>query len=215
MKTITTIVIIATVAIFCAAAFAFAADIDAGVTGKINHDSHSQGQSGMCYFSAFPRNVEEFKAMQAKVATEPQGAVAMILVAMKLYGDNEAEGKKCLELSLLKLYWPDLQRIKDKVRASAGDTYGQKFLPLAFLKGATPENGYAPSEPYTVEVSVNNGRPYSKLSSANAPVIYLNIKTNGTDSGTRPIEVIRPSGAKYFVVNNTAGITSQVKFPIK
>lgn len=215
MKKNIAIVIFAAAAIFCAAALASAADIDAGVTGKINHDSYSKGQSGTCYFSEFPRSVEEFKALQAKVATEPQGAVAMILAAMKLYGDDEAEGKKCLELSLLKLYWPDLQRIKDKVRASAGDSYGQKFLPLAFMKGATPENGYSPSKPYTVEVSVNNGRPYSKLTSANAPVIYLNIKTNGTDSGTRPIEVIKPSGSKYYVVNNTAGITSQVKFPVK
>ena len=190
-----------------------AENISVSFTGKISHDSFQRGQSAACSISALPRTLEEFKALQARAATEPQGAVVVLLAAMDIYKNDEALGKQCLELSMYKLYPSILGLMKRKLRDPESNGYSQHFIHMAYFRGATPENHYTPSKPYTVEVTVNSGRPYQKLTSANANVIYLRIATKGADT-PRPIEVIKPSKSQYFVVNNASSIISQVKLPV-
>ncbi|MBQ7503616.1 hypothetical protein IJT93_13060 [bacterium] len=192
---------------------AFCADIQpsGSVSGKINHTALHKGESGSCSLTALPKNVEEFKKLQEQVAVEPQGAVAMFLAAMNIYSQDEKAGRECLELASHQLGGSEISILKDKLRGPESDSYRQKYLPMAFFKGATPENKYTPDKPYTVEVSVNNGRPYSVLTSAHAPVIYLNVKTRGTDIGSRSVSVIKPEGSNYYVVFERGGLMMQVK----
>ena len=216
--TVKKIFILCTAIILCAAFAHSAADasdnISVSFSGKINHDTFQRGQSAACSISRFPVTLEEFKALQTQAAAEPQGAVVVLLAAMNIYKDDEALGKKCLELSMYRLYPSILDLMKRKLRDPESNGYSQHFIHMAYLKGASPENNYTPSKPYTVEVAVNSGRPYQKLTSANAQVIYLRIATKGADS-PRPIEVIKPHGTNYFVVNNASSIISQVKFPVR
>lgn len=191
-----------------------ARDIKVKLSGRINHDTFERGQSGSCSISEMPRTMEEFQALQAKAAKEPQGAVAVLLAAMEIYKNDEVLGKKCLELSMYRLYPSILSLMKGKLRDPESNGYSQHFINMAYFKGASPENNYTPNKPYTVEVSVNSGRPYQKLTSANANVLYLRIATQGADS-PRPIEVIKPAHTEYFVINNASSIISQVKFPVK
>lgn len=192
---------------------AMSADVEpsGSVSGKINHTALHRGESGSCSLTALPKNVEEFKKLQAEVAVEPQGAVAMFLAAMNIYSQDEKAGRECLELASHQLGGSEISILKDKLRGPESDSYRQKYLPMAFFKGATPENKYTPDKPYTVEVSVNNGRPYSVLTSAHAPVIYMNVKTRGTDMGSRSVSVIKPEGSKYYLVFERGGLMMQVK----
>lgn len=194
--------------------YSHSSGMPAGVDGRIDHDTHHAGQGGTCSVEKLPENETEFDALQQQVGGEPQGAVMVMLAAMNLYVHDEQAGLSCLRKAMYDSYSSDMQRLKDKLRpASKNDTYAQTFLPMAFFRGATPENNYKPSQPYTVEVHVNDARPYSRLTEARAPVIYLNLLTKGSDSGIRPVEVIKARGKPYFTVFNTAGLTSQVKFP--
>ncbi|MBQ7530004.1 hypothetical protein IJT10_08940 [bacterium] len=181
--------------------------------GKIDHNKLVKGQCATVTFEKMPRNFAEFEKFQAQYCTEPQGAVAAFIVAMNIYLHDKDEGKRCFDAVAYKSYVIDMSLIKDKIGRDGSDGYSQPFLPRAFFRGATPRNGYAPEKPYKVDVSVNNGRPYQRLSSAQAPVIYLNVKTKGTDSGMRGVEVVKPKGKDYFYVLNVAGLISQVKFP--
>lgn len=183
--------------------------------GGISEDGLHKGDAAACSLSGFPSTLAEFKALQAKAAVTPQGAVAVYIAAMQLYKENEKDGFAAIKLASRNMWRSDLTMLQDKLRGKANDGYTQKFLPLAYLKGATPENSYKPKKPYTVEVSVNDARPYTRLACANANVIYLNVKTKGTDMGVRPCEVIKPAGSNYFVMNSAAGLLLQVKEPKK
>jgi hypothetical protein len=195
--------------------YSHSSGMPAGIDGRIDHDVHHAGQGGTCSVEKLPENEAEFDALQSQVGTEPQGAVMVMLAAMNLYVHDEQAGLICLKKAMYDSYSSDMQRLKDKLRPSSpSDNYAQTFLPMAFFRGATPENNYKPSMPYTVEVHVNDARPYSTLTEARAPVIYLNLLTKGTDSGLRPVEVIKARGKPYFTIFNTAGLTSQVKFPV-
>lgn len=181
--------------------------------GKIDHKKLVKGQCATVTFDKMPRNFAEFEKFQAQYCTEPQGAVAAFIVAMNIYVHNKEEGKRCFDAVAYQSYCIDMSLIKDKIGRDGSDGYAQPFLPRAFFRGATPQNNYTPEKPYKVDVAVNNGRPYQRLSSAKAPVIYLNVKTKGTDSGIRGVEVVQPKGKEYFYVLNVAGLISQVKFP--
>lgn len=45
----------------------------------------------------------------------------------------------------------DSQFLRDRLR-------GKEYLPLAYFDGATPQNGYRPTAPYTLTVLPTNGR---------------------------------------------------------
>ncbi len=59
--------------------------------------------------------------------------------------------------------------------------------------GATPDNGYKPTAPYTIEVSDN---PYS-FNNENWAVLY--VKSSGADS-VRPVKLRKkPSTGEWFI----------------
>lgn len=192
---------------------AWAKGSNLGNHGHISHTQHHKGQSASCSIAELPVTLEEFKALQAQIATEPQGAVVCFLAAMNVYVHDEEEGTECLKLASYNIGGSEISTLKQKLRGPESDSYVQKYLPYAHFKGANARNGYTPDEPLTLEVSVNNGLPYRVLSDEDAPVIYLNFKTQGTDMGQRSVSVIKPYDSDYFVVFERAGLYMQVKNP--
>lgn len=190
---------------------AIAKDEGLGNHGRISHNHYKPGQTASCSIAKMPTTEAEFDALQAQIGTEPQGGVMCFLAAMNVYVNNEEEGLSCLQKASYKIGGSDISTLKQKLRGPDDDSYVQKYLPFAHLKGATPENGYTPSNPLTIEVSVNNGRPYSILSAEDAPVIYMNFKTRGTDIGQRSVSVIRPYDSDYYVVYDRGGLMMQVQ----
>lgn len=139
-------------------------------------------------FAALPANVEELKALpEAKMDTafkttalvilalnryesDPDAAIAMLGF---LKGPEEFNGK---EQTFLK------DRLKDK-----------GYKARSFFDGATPDNNYTPTTPYTVAVSEN---PYS-FDEENWATMYV---TSGGADNPRSIKLRKkPSTGEWFL----------------
>ena len=193
------------------------ASIVVTISGTISHDSYKRNQTGTVSFNRFPVSVDEFKKVQQQIGNEPHGAVALELMAIEMYRRNAETGTECLKLCNTPLNVnSQTRRLKELF---GNDTnYNRPYQVAAFLKGATPENKYTPNEPYTVEVKVNNGRPYQKITDYQSTELYLEVLTKGKAHGSETVYVVKPNpcrdypeGSKYFLVNNCPGLYAQVQ----
>ena len=191
--------------------------IEVKISGTISHDNFKQNQTGTVSFNRFPASVDEFVAVQKQIGGEPHGAVALELMAMEMYRRNVDMGTECIKLCNTPLNVNSQTR---RLRELFGNdaNYNRPYQVAAFLKGATSENKYTPTEPYTVEVKVNNGRPYQKITDYQSVELYLEVLTRGKAHGSETVYVVKPNpcrdypnGSSYFLVNNCPGLYSQVQ----
>ncbi|GBF44303.1 signal peptide [Leptospira ellinghausenii] len=146
-------------------------------------------------FPSEPNTIEEFKSIQAATATTPEGGVAVLVLAISLYGKNPELGRKAVVLSVLSKNRQKSNKPTaiDGVDLGGSDSYllGQldkyKMLPNGYWKGAEPSNGYTPKLPLTVETYTN---PYSGEESSGR--IKLFVATKGASS-YRPVTVEKDS----------------------
>lgn len=68
----------------------------------------------------------------------------------------------------------------------------QWYVPFSYFNGATPENNYTPTEPFSVEIESN---PYS---STNEGYITLWLKSGGADS-PRQITLRKAGDGKWYL----------------
>lgn len=142
-------------------------------------------------FSSEPSSIEEFKSIQLATANSPEGAAAMLVLAMSMYGKNPELGRKAIVLSILSKNRQKSNKptAVDGVDLGGSDSYllGQldkyKMLPNGYWKGAEPSNGYTPSLPLTVETYTN---PYSGDETSGK--LKLFVATKGASS-YRPVSV--------------------------
>lgn len=146
-------------------------------------------------FSSVPSTIEEFKALHSQTAVTPEGAAAMVVLAIHIYGKDPILGNQALVVSVLtknrsrsnkpgNLDGIDLGN-SDKYLVGQLDKY--KMLSYGYWKGAEPANGYTPNQPLTVETFTN---PYSGEESSGK--IKLFVGTKGASS-FRPITVEKDS----------------------
>lgn len=190
--------------------------LEVSISGKISHTTHTPGQTGTVTFNRFPATVAEFKQVREKIGEEPHGAVALQLMAYEMYRRDKDIGAECITLNnTVNNVNPAISRLKELFGKDA--YYARPYQIAAFLKGATPENGYNPTKPYTVEVKVNSAREYQTSSDYQATVLYLDVLTKGKDQGTETLYVLKtkrpgePGDGKFFIINNSPGLYSQVK----
>jgi D-methionine transport system substrate-binding protein len=192
------------------------APIEVTISGRISHTTYLKGQSGTVTFSRFPATVNEFKQVRELIGDEPHGAVALQLMAYEMYRRNRSVGQECIILNNTNNnVTMALGRLKELFGNDAN--YARPYQIAAFLKGATPQNGYNPPQPYTVQVRVNGGRPYGYSNDYQTMVLHLVVLTQGKDSGMEPVSVLKTlkpdetSEGKYFVVFSSSGVFSSVK----
>lgn len=93
-----------------------------------------------------PGNLQEFEILAAK-GRQPEHICALFLCALALFDRDKDAGVAAM--NLLRGPKPmtpyDCQFLRDRLR-------GKAYLPLAYFEGATPENGYQPCVPYTLNV---------------------------------------------------------------
>ncbi|MCG6142419.1 DUF6935 domain-containing protein [Leptospira mtsangambouensis] len=146
-------------------------------------------------FPSEPTSLEEFKSLQSSVATTPEGGVALLVLAISLYGKNQELGTKAVTLSVLSKNRQKSTKptAVDGMDLGNGDKYllGQldkyKMLSNGYWKGAEPSNGYTASLPLTVETYTN---PYSGEESSGK--IKLFVATRGASS-FRPVTMEKDS----------------------
>ena len=190
--------------------------LEVTLTGSISHTDYKPGQSGTVSFSRFPASVAEFEQVREQIGGEPHGAVALQIMAYEMYRRNRVIGEECIRLNstTVNVALP-LRRLNELF---GNDThYAKPYQIAAFLKGATSENGYNPSKPYTVEVRVHRVNRYQYNNSYQATQLYLEVLTQGKDKGVESVEVVKtlkpgePGEGKYFIVEKCSGIYSSVK----
>ena len=135
-------------------------------------------------FSTLPSTLQE------AALTDPYAVAALSLLALTPF---EAKREESIAmLNFLKGPEPlnpsEIQQISDRFMD------GKFYKVNSFFEGATPQNNYTPSKPYTVEVSVT---PYS-FENQGWAVMYLH--SGGADN-PRPLKLRqKPSTGQWFLV---------------
>lgn len=162
---------------------------------------------------AFPQSLEAFDGMYNQMATTPEGAVMMFIVAMDTYIRNEELGKQCFGLCFHPQKrngdLPDnhfLSFMHDRFYRNS-----QEWLARSYFEGSSPENGYQISAPYTMKVRRKaTDRDY--LTSMDADVEKCWVHSSGADSD-RPAQVLRVKGETLYYIFSYGGIPSQIRPP--
>ena len=189
------------------------------VSGSINTEGTDKNEDGVAdekldvpqltptafvTFTNIPSDYDEFEALYSEfLGRTPHGTAAMIPMAMEMYARDRETGKRCIEL----LCYPSnvnsvISRLKDKFGAAPNDSYGQRYLPAAVLKGATASNGYRPQHPYTVEMDASVNKHQELQIVGSGTVMYIYIIGGGWDTHQRQVEIIREPGHEQYQVFN-------------
>ena len=191
--------------------------IEVSMRGKIDHAVWSAGQTATVSFSRFPVSVEEFQQVREQIGNEPHGCIALQVMAYEMFRRDKAIGKECITLNNLKVNVSQtVNRLTELNRPN--DSYARPYQMAAYLKGATWQNGYAPDKPYTITVRTRPGVKHENSNTFQAMVLYLDINVEGgKDKGWSPFSVVKtlkpgePSEGKYFIVNDSSDLYSQVR----
>lgn len=139
-------------------------------------------------FAALPSNLEELKALpEAKLDTAFRTTALVILALNRYEADPDAA---IAMLGFLKgpedFNGKEQSFLKDRLS-------GEGYKARSFLGGATADNDYTPSVPYTVAVTEN---PYS-FDEENWATMYV---TSGGADNPRPIKLRKkPSTGEWFL----------------
>jgi len=191
--------------------------IEVSMSGKIDHQVWSAGQVATVSFNRFPVSVEEFLKVREQIGQEPHGCIALQVMAYEMYRRDKTIGKECIELNNLKVnITQTVTRLNELNRPN--DSYARPYQMAAYLKGATWENGYTPDKPYTITVRTRPGVKHENSNTFQAMILYLDINVEGgKDKGWSPVSVVKtlkpgePSEGKYFIINDSGDLYSQVR----
>ena len=170
------------------------------MTGNLTAERYDREAKGCVTFTHVPADYEEFATVYERLLGKtPHGTAAMMPMAMALYGRDRDLGERCIRLinydsNVTSVLSQLKQKFTPSKHAPVGDTYIQPYLPAAVLKGATPENGYTPTEPYTVEMTASINQHSDLKISGKGRVVYLYVLGDGWDTKKRQVEVLLPPG---------------------
>lgn len=177
-------------------------------TGGINPTKWKGGESATVSISHIPTSVSEFEALQAEIGTTPEGAVMLQLIAFEMYRNNKSVGAECVKLNNTDTNVPSVMRRLPEIFRQ-NDSYARPHLVATYFKGSTPQNGFNPAKPYTVEVRSHKTRQYERSQSLKGYVLYLEVYSSGYDSHWRGCEVVKQKGSEYYKVSNSPSLYVQ------
>lgn len=181
--------------------------------GNFGADKYRKHAFGKVTFTNIPSDYAEFEAVYTKfLGLTAHGAAAMIPMAMEIFARDSEAGKKCFGL----LCYPSnvnsvVSILHDKFGSATTSDYGQRYIPAAALKGATPENGYQPELPYTVEMEASVNEHQQLKISGNGTVLYLYVIGEGWDTKQRSVEIIKQADSPLYKVFNCPALYTQCK----
>lgn len=136
---------------------------------------------------AFPTDLGQFTASAVNDLTRPENVCALFLTALDLYTKDKDAGLEAINYLRgprpLSNY--DMQFFRDRLM-------DKRYLPRVYFDGATPQNNYVPSEPYTLTVY-----PDQRPQDVEDGYIRVFLRTAGADS-PRPIK-LRKKGDQWFL----------------
>ena len=138
-------------------------------------------------FPQLPDTFEQFKALPQAALANPFDTAALTVLALCFYPQDKELCYQMLEFlkgpGTLSPY--ERQFIRDRFMDS-------DYVPRSYFKGATPQNDYLPSQPYTISVSEN---PYSYQNQGYAKLF---IRSGGADSPREVLLRLAKDGKWYL-----------------
>ena len=170
-------------------------------------------------FTNIPSGYTEFEAVYNNLLGKSmQGTAAMIPMAMEIYARNADLGERCFKLICNSdaTVAGIIRILKTKFNYSTyspeGDQYIQRYLPAVTMKGAAWNNGYNPTEPYTLEMCRSANAPQETTLTGYGTVYYLYILApGGWDTFQRSVEIWQPMGSDMYKVFNCPAVYTQCK----
>ena len=185
--------------------------------GTLTAKQYDRRAKGVVTFTNVPSDYEEFETLYTQFfGKTPHGTAAMMVMAMEIYGRDRKVGRQCIEL----INYPSnvnsvISILNDKYGSSqyapANDSYHQRYLPAAVLKGATPQNGYRPQEPYTVEMKASVNKHQELQIVGSGRVMYIYMMGKGWDTEQRSVEIIRQPNQPLYKIFNCPSLYTQCK----
>lgn len=189
------------------------------VTGEIDpYGTEYKTATAWVEFSNIPSGYNEFKAVyEGLLGKTPQGAAAMIPMAIEIYARNATTGEKCFNLLCNSSATVNgiIRILKSKIVLSKysdeNDQYIQRYMAAALLKGAANTNAYAPDEPYTVEMTISpNHVQDAPLTGGEVTYLYI-LAPGGWDTFQRSAEIFLPYDGDLYKVFNCPACYTQCK----
>lgn len=152
-------------------------------------------------FTSLPTNLAELQAMPEASLDTAFKTVALTIAALCAFEKNP---DACMEMLDFLKGPADVSTfekgfIKERLN-------GKFYKTFSFFVGATPENGYKPTTPYTIQVSEN---PYS-FDDENWATLYV---TSGGADNPRPIKLRKkPSTGQWFL--NDIQCLADIRIPV-
>ena len=138
-------------------------------------------------FPRLPGTLEEFRALPQAAMKTPFDTAALAVLACCFYPENREMAFSMLDFlrGPRPLTPSDRQFLADRFR-------DQDYVARSYFRGATPENRYCPSEPYTVVVTDG---PYSYQNQGYAK-LYL---TSGGADSPRSVDLRLAKDGKWYL----------------
>lgn len=138
-------------------------------------------------FSSLPVTFEAFTALPEAKMDTPFSTAALTALAFCFYPENKELSLQMLDF----LRGPRPLSVMDK--QFIADRFRDKdYVPRSYFDGATPNNNYLPSEPYSITVSEN---PYSYQNEGYA-TLYL---TSGGADSPRSVQLRLAKDGKWYL----------------
>lgn len=175
-------------------------EVAKSANAAINGIGKGRNRTERFTFSALPTNVQELKALPEASMDTAFKTAALTILALCRYEQSPEDAIEMLNFlkgpAPLSNYEKQFigERLKDKL-----------YIPRSYLTGATPQNSYAPSKPYTVAVSEN---PYS-FDNEHWATLYV---TSGGADNPRGLKLRqKPSTGQWFL--NDIQCLSEIRKP--
>ena len=190
------------------------------VEGEIDLNATTfQTPTAFVSFTNIPSGYTEFEAVYNQfLGKSMQGTAAMIPMAMEIYARDAALGERCFNLICNSDATVSgiIRILKTKFNYSPyspeGDPYIQRYLPAVTMKNAAWNNGYNPTEPYTLEMCRSANAPQETTFTGYGMCYYLYILApGGWDTFQRSVEIWQPMGSDMYKVFNCPSLYTQCK----
>lgn len=158
------------------------------VNNAANNIGKSRNHSETFTFTSLPTNLSEMQALAEASLDSAFKTTALTILALCRYEDNPDEAIEMLNFlkGPAEVSTYEKQFIRERLA-------GKMYKVRSFFAGATPENNYTPTKPYTITVSET---PYS-FNEENWATLYV---TSGGADNPRPIKLRKkPSTGQWFL----------------
>lgn len=176
------------------------------VTNVVNYAGKPGTSVKDVVFADIPTSVDAIKALPGGDLKDPYEVAALCVCALCVFPTDQ--DASVAMMNYLKGPSPltanDISFIKDRFRDN------KEYKPRSYFHGATPQNNYMPTSPYTITVIEN---PYSR-DNFNEGYLRVFLKSGGADT-ERPLMLrTKPSTGEWFVFSDSFyGLLADIRTP--